>query len=206
MALPTTRCTCPPIRVLPLAAVTVVCVVVIAIVAIAVPLQSLAATIVEDGFVYSAGSLPGEGGGTGDWKDVWSGSQIVVVEAPGGFGYTDAMGNSLDVSGNLSIDDAKMDAKMAEDLDAFANLFVDTDGFDNQGANKWDPGYYVDSGTTDTGLAEQRLGLRELRAHPLRIPELFGSDDSRFDQQPRQSLLVVARLRHLLTSIASYRP
>ena len=55
--------------------------------------------------------------------------------------------------GRLTIDQSVMEAKMAEDLDAFTDLFVDTDGFDNGGALKGSPSYYVDI-TADHGLAD----------------------------------------------------
>ncbi|NRA01615.1 MAG: hypothetical protein HRU00_03335, partial [Myxococcales bacterium] len=52
-----------------------------------------------DGFVYGTGELTGENGGTGDWKDPWSGASEIRVASPG-FTYTDTSGNELTVSGN----------------------------------------------------------------------------------------------------------
>lgn len=71
-----------------------------------------------------------------------------------GFYTMGLVGIDLAIDGTISIDDTVMDAKMAEDLDAFMDLFVDTDGFDNGGADPWESGHYVDSGTTDSGLAD----------------------------------------------------
>ena len=55
--------------------------------------------IVHDDLDYATGSLDGQNGGTGDWKDKWSGdSDITVVN--GSYTYTDSFGNILDVFGN----------------------------------------------------------------------------------------------------------
>jgi len=70
-----------------------------------------------------------------------------------GFGTLRLIGIELDNDGRLSIDDAKLTDKISEDLDAVADLFVDTDGFDNGGAAPGDPNYYVDT-TADAGLAD----------------------------------------------------
>ena len=55
--------------------------------------------------------------------------------------------------GTLTIDSEKLGAKLDGNLDAIVDLFADLDGFDNAGAAENSPGYYVDSGTTDSGLA-----------------------------------------------------
>ena len=61
---------------------------------------ALALPFTYDGFDYAAGSLSGENGGIGDWKDQWAGDVGIVVVAPGGLAYTDVLGGMLDVAGN----------------------------------------------------------------------------------------------------------
>lgn len=55
--------------------------------------------------------------------------------------------------GTLSIDSDKLTSKLNTNLEALVDLFADLDGFDNEGAVANSPGYYIDSGTTDSGLA-----------------------------------------------------
>jgi flagellar capping protein FliD len=71
-----------------------------------------------------------------------------------GFGTLKLLGLDLQKDGTLIINDAKLTAKLDEDLTKFADLFVDTDGFDNGGAPIGTPGYYVDI-TADSGLADK---------------------------------------------------
>ena len=82
--------------------------------------------------------------------------QVSAGSNPGGFDTLGIIGIEVDNLGMLSIDDTTLDAKMDEDLDAVADLFADTDGFDNGGAVKGDPNYYVDI-TADTGLADDLM-------------------------------------------------
>jgi len=77
----------------------------------------------------------------------------------GGFDTLGIIGIKIDAKGIMSVEDATLDAKMDENLDAVADLFVDTDGFDNGGVPLGDPNYYVDT-TPDTGLADDLM--REL--------------------------------------------
>lgn len=77
---------------------------------------------------------------------------LATVQADtAGFSTLSLVGISVDTSGRLSMDDTVVDDKLGEDLAAFADLFVDTDGFDNAGALPNTPGYYVDT-TADSGL------------------------------------------------------
>jgi hypothetical protein len=57
-----------------------------------------AAVIADDGFAYSTGDLDGQNGGSGDWKDSWSSDGELDVTS-GSWGYTDILGNALQVSG-----------------------------------------------------------------------------------------------------------
>ena len=73
-----------------------------------------------------------------------------------GFGTLKLLGLDLQKDGTLLINDAKLTAKLDEDLTKFADLFVDTDGFDNGGAAVGTPGYYVDI-SADKGLADKLM-------------------------------------------------
>jgi flagellar hook-associated protein 2 len=72
------------------------------------------------------------------------------------FGTLGLLGIRLQSDGTLSVDGAVLDEKLAADLDAFAELFVDSDGFDNGGVQPGDPGYNVDT-TADSGLADDLM-------------------------------------------------
>jgi flagellar hook-associated protein 2 len=76
-----------------------------------------------------------------------------AAQAQGGFGTLSQLGIAPDRNGRMVVDQTEMDAKMDEDLELFVELFVDSDGFDNGGAAKGDPAYYVDI-TPDSGLAD----------------------------------------------------
>ena len=56
----------------------------VAVWALTIPTAALALPLTHEGFDYSAGSLEGGNGGTGDWKDQWSGNSDIVIVAPGG--------------------------------------------------------------------------------------------------------------------------
>ena len=79
---------------------------------------------------------------------------IATVQADTeGYSTLVLIGVDRESDGTLSIDSDKLAAKLEGDLDAFVDLFADLDGFDNEGAAANSAGYYVDSGTTDSGLA-----------------------------------------------------
>ena len=73
-----------------------------------------------------------------------------------GYGTLRLVGIESSVDGTLSINEATLDAKLDGNLDAFAELFVDSDGFDNGGALPGTPGYYIDL-TPDSGLADDLM-------------------------------------------------
>jgi len=75
------------------------------------------------------------------------------AQVQGGFGSMSQLGMAPDRNGRIVVDQTKMDEKMDEDLGLFMELFVDSDGFDNAGAAKGSPGYYVDT-TADSGIAD----------------------------------------------------
>lgn len=76
----------------------------------------------------------------------------VVSNDTAGFSTLSLVGITQESDGKLSLDQAKFDEKVAEDLSALADLFVDSDGFDNGGAQANTPEYFVDT-TADSGLA-----------------------------------------------------
>lgn len=71
-----------------------------------------------------------------------------------GFGTLSLIGIKQDNSGSLSLDATIFDGKVDENLAALADLFVDSDGFDNGGLQLGDPNYFVDQ-TADSGIADQ---------------------------------------------------
>jgi flagellar hook-associated protein 2 len=75
-----------------------------------------------------------------------------VIDDTQGYTTLSVVGIKVANDGTLSIDDAVLDDKLASNVDAFANLFADTDGFDNGGAQPNTPAYYQDT-TADAGLA-----------------------------------------------------
>jgi flagellar hook-associated protein 2 len=75
-----------------------------------------------------------------------------VANDAAGFSTLSLIGIKTGSDGRLSIDSTVFDAKLAENVTAVADLFVDTDGFDNGGAEPNTPEYYQDI-TADSGLA-----------------------------------------------------
>lgn len=69
-----------------------------------------------------------------------------------GYATLSVVGIDVDNDGRLSIDSSKFDDKLADNLEALADLFVDSDGFDNAGAPVNTAGYYTDT-TADSGIA-----------------------------------------------------
>jgi len=83
------------------------------------------------------------------------GVDLATVQADStGFSTLSLVGIKTSSDGVMSIDETLLDAKLAEDIDAFADLFADTDGFDNGGAAQGTSEYYTDT-TADSGLADK---------------------------------------------------
>jgi flagellar hook-associated protein 2 len=74
-----------------------------------------------------------------------------AVDDTSAFGSLGLVGIKLGSDGTLSVDETKVKAKLAEDPAAFADFFLDSDGFDNGGAAEGTPGAYVDT-SVDTGV------------------------------------------------------
>lgn len=71
-----------------------------------------------------------------------------------GFSTLSLVGIKSSNDGTLSLDSSTLEEKISNNLDALADLFADTDGFDNGGATAGTAEYYVDT-TADSGLADQ---------------------------------------------------
>ncbi len=68
-----------------------------------------------------------------------------------GFATLGLLGIKTTTDGTLIMNEATFDEKLAENVELLADLFVDTDGFDNGGVDATSPAYYVDT-TADSGL------------------------------------------------------
>ena len=80
-------------------------------------------------------------------------SAAQVAADTSGYGSLRLLGVEQQADGTLKINDTKMNEKMDADLDAFADFFVDRDGFDNNGAAIGTDRYYYDV-TPDTGFGD----------------------------------------------------
>lgn len=117
-------------------------------------------------FVNKQGAYSEDGGAGGDLfgdpilrsvmtevrQSLFNVSPSVVSSDTAGYSMLSLVGIKSDNQGMLSIDETKLKDKLATNIDAFADLFVDSDGFSNGGAANNTPGYYTDT-TTDSGLA-----------------------------------------------------
>lgn len=82
-----------------------------------------------------------------------------------GYGTLKLLGIEQAQDGTLSIDAETFNEKLDENLEAFADLFVDKDGFDNGGAQVGTPDYYIDQ-TADTGLADDLMRAIDAMVKP----------------------------------------
>ncbi|MFT7485917.1 MAG: flagellar hook-associated protein 2 [Candidatus Paceibacteria bacterium] len=71
-----------------------------------------------------------------------------------GYSTLSLVGIKTENDGTLLIDDTVFDDKFATNIALVADLFVDSDGFDNGGAVEGTADYYVDT-TADSGLADK---------------------------------------------------
>ena len=73
-----------------------------------------ASLIAYDGFDYATGDLVGQNGGTGDWKDAWTGNTEIDVILGGNY-YIDSVPNLLDSVGNhIEIESTQGSVKKVE--------------------------------------------------------------------------------------------
>lgn len=110
----------------------------------------------DDDGVGTSGVLFGDGVLSGVRSAIQRGLFNVPVEElladTEGYSTLSNVGIQLDNDGLLSIDDDLFDEKLSANLDAFADLFVDSDGFErDENALENTPDYYVDT-TEDSGL------------------------------------------------------
>ena len=77
-----------------------------------------------------------------------------LIDSSSSYGSLGLLGIDIGTDGTLSIDDAQVAERLAEDPEAFSDFFTDLDGFDNDGAEEGTSDYYVDT-TSDTGLFSQ---------------------------------------------------
>ncbi len=89
-------------------------------------------------------------------RELFGTSTTQIGNDTAGFGTLKLLGIDLQKDGTLLLNESKVDAKLDADLTKFADLFVDTDGFDNGGAAVGTPGYYIDT-TVDSGLADKLM-------------------------------------------------
>ncbi len=119
------------------------------------------------GFINEQNSYSEDGGPGGDLfgdnllaqvkrtiDDALFNVDIATVQADTeGYSTLGLIGIDRESDGTLSVDSDQLAAKLDGNLEALVDLFADLDGFDNEGAAANPPGYYVDSGTIDSGLA-----------------------------------------------------
>ena len=93
--------------------------------------------------------LKGQDGGSGDWKDDWSGDSKLKIVAPGTLTYTDSQGNTLNTSGGHVRNTSNSSKNGTRDLE---------DKWGNNGTTVW-LGVLIEGATgnrrTNVGLAEK---------------------------------------------------
>lgn len=87
-----------------------------------------------------------------------------------GYSTLGLIGIKSSTDGTLSLNESTFDEKLSENLQALADLFVDSDGFDNGGALPNTPGFYTDT-TSDTGLAARLDRAIDRLIDPIKIAD-----------------------------------
>jgi len=87
-----------------------------------------------------------------------------------GYSTLGLIGIKSSTDGKLSLDEAKFDEKLSANLQALADLFVDSDGFDNGGAAPNTPGFFTDT-TADTGLAARLDQAIDRLLDPIKVAD-----------------------------------
>ena len=88
-------------------------------------------------------------------------STATVMADTEGYSTLSLIGIKADNDAVLSIDDSIFDDKFASNIEAVAELFVDSDGFDNGGAAEGTGEFYVDT-SPDSGLADKLFRALDL--------------------------------------------
>jgi flagellar hook-associated protein 2 len=106
----------------------------------------------------------------------------VVSGDSAGFSTLSLVGITQANDGTLAIDETTFDEKIAEDINLFADLFLDSDGFDNGGADPNTEEFFQDT-TADSGLAASLV--RE-------IERMFGTYEGPVDPDTGERLAMDA--------------
>lgn len=106
----------------------------------------------------------------------------VVLADTEGYSTLRLVGIETNNDGTLEVNSTVLDEKMANDLDLFADLFVDHDGFDNAGADPNTSAFYEDT-TADSGLAASLV--RE-------IDRMFGTFEGPIDPDTGERIVLDA--------------
>ena len=131
------------------------------------PATALAINPTYEGFDYSTGSLEGEDGGSGEWKDKWSGDSQLQVKSPG-LTHGDTSGNELVVDGNrlgTSSNSTKksvrpLNNKVGEGTETvWVSVIIDGSGGNKRNNLSLGDGLFIGQGTKDSGT--DRLGLSD---------------------------------------------
>jgi hypothetical protein len=135
------------------------------------PSPAPAALIAQDGLDYSAGTIVGQNGGTGDWRDEWQGDTDIFV-FPGGYAYVDGSGNVLLVEANhveTQVDDGSL-KKVDRPLNITLGQVEETvwisaiiDGSSTNAINNVSlgDGLFLGQGGENTGSTTWQLGDRD---------------------------------------------
>lgn len=105
-----------------------------------------------------------------------------------GFSTLSLIGIDVGTDGTLTIDDSEFEEKVGENLAALADLFVDTDGFDNGGAAVNTAAFFTDT-TADTGLTVRliseidRLIKNQTGADNTSVKSIFSSRTDAINRQ-----------------------
>jgi len=119
-----------------------------------------------------------------------------------GYSTLSLIGIKAGSDGTLSIDDTTFDEKFAANVDAIADLFVDSDGFDNGGAAEGTPEFYVDT-TADTGLADKLYRSLDLLFGSIPNGQ-GGSSDALFDARTDSLQSAIDRLQDSIDAKERY--
>ena len=115
-----------------------------------------------------------------------------VVDSNSAFGSLGLLGIDLGADGLLTVNESEVTERLLEDPDAFADFFVDNDGFDNGGAAEGTADFYTDT-TIDTGLFSQLVS---------RLDQLL--DDQQDSNGDNLQGLIDSRQDSLRSSIDSF--
>ena len=126
----------------------------------------------------------------------------VVMADMEGFSTLSLIGIKAGSDGTLSMDSTIFDEKFSQNIEAVADLFVDSDGFDNGGAAEGTPEYYVDT-STDTGLADKLYRSLDLLFGSI-ANGAGGSSDALFDARTNSLQKAIEQIQDSIDSKQRY--